>query len=63
MRFILLFLFSITAFFSNAQRQSNLIDKLVNENTTPFFDTYKQLHSSPELSTKEINTAAFLKTR
>lgn len=61
MRFILLFLFSITAFFSNAQRQSNLIDKLVNENTTPFFDTYKQLHSSPELSTKEINTAAFLK--
>lgn len=61
MRFILLFSFSITAFFSNAQRQSNLIDKLVNENTTTFFDTYKQLHSTPELSTKEINTAAFLK--
>ena len=62
MRFILFFFLSFTFLFSNAQRQSTMIDKMVNENTSQYFETYKQLHSSPELSTIEIKTASFLKT-
>lgn len=61
MRFTLFLFLSLAFLFSNAQHQSQMIDKMVNENAAPYFEIYKQLHSAPELSTKEINTAAFLK--
>jgi hippurate hydrolase len=61
MRFTLFFFFLFFSFLSNAQPQSIMIDKMVNENAAPYFEIYKQLHATPELSTKEINTAAFLK--
>ena len=38
------------------------VEKIVQESSSFLNDGYKRLHEFPELSTKEINTAAFLKT-
>lgn len=50
---------------SNAQKTyiANLkkVETIVSENTGFLNDCYKLLHEYPELSTKEVNTAAFLK--
>ena len=52
--------------FTNAQNiyVANLkkVESIVTENASFLNDCYKRLHENPELSTKEVNTAAFLKS-
>jgi hippurate hydrolase len=60
----LVFIFLITNTYSQKPYVANLkqVEKIVQESASFLNDGYKRLHEFPELSTKEINTAAFLKT-
>ena len=46
---------------SSAQQPKSLALQFANENTSLLFAVYKQMHAHPEISTKELHTAAFLK--
>jgi len=62
--FFIAFIFLITNTYSQKTYIANLkqVEKIVQENTIFLTEGYKRLHEFPELSTKEINTAAFLKS-
>ena len=64
MLFFLAFLFAIKTAYAQKNYVANLkqVEKIVQENASFLNDGYKRLHEFPELSTKEVNTAAFLKT-
>ena len=53
--------FLLLPFVISAQNINQQIDKIIKENQSAYNDCYKQLHTNPELSTKEVNTAAYLK--
>jgi hippurate hydrolase len=63
MLFFLASLFAIKIADAQKTYVANLkqVEKIVQENASFLNDGYKRLHEFPELSTKEINTAAFLK--
>lgn len=62
MRILLLILVVAGCFSARAQTNWPAWEKAITTASADYINVYKRLHAAPELSTKEVNTAAFLKS-
>ncbi|MEI7733972.1 MAG: amidohydrolase [Ferruginibacter sp.] len=63
MKWTIAFFYALLSLCAGAQVNKKDIDVAINKNQTTYTEWYKLLHAQPELSTMEINTAAYLQNK